>query len=176
MKLYFRLLLLLLTQSKRTRCTIFGPAETQFRVLPNDLDAFLHVNNGVYLTLMDLGRIDLLLRSNTLSALRKEGWSPVLAAETIRFKKPLRLWQRFSIVTRVLGWDENSVYVEQVFTSKGVVVAKAVVDTRFLSKGGELVSSEKLINFLNITTPSPELPDWVQNWIHSNKQIPTETI
>jgi acyl-CoA thioesterase FadM len=41
-----------------------GPAETTVRVYPNDLDIFLHVNNDVYLTYADLGRTDLMLRSN----------------------------------------------------------------------------------------------------------------
>jgi len=115
MKLYFRLIWLILTQSRRSRSSLLGPVDTGFRVLPNDLDALFHVNNGVYLTLMDLGRTDLLLRSNAFSKIRKKGWYPVLAAETIRFKHSLKLWQRFIIRTRVVGWDERSIYLEQQF-------------------------------------------------------------
>ena len=63
MKLYLRLLLLLLTQKFRDRCTLTGPATTTLRVYPNDLDIFGHVNNGVYLTYADLGRTDLMLLS-----------------------------------------------------------------------------------------------------------------
>jgi len=111
-----------------------GPVDTHFRVLPNDLDALLHVNNGVYLTLMDLGRTDLLLRSDAFHQVRKQGWYPVLAAETIRFKRSLTLFQKFTIRTSVVGWDDRSIYLEQLFISKGELVAKAVVDARFLKK------------------------------------------
>lgn len=174
MKLYFRLIWLILTQSRRSRCSLIGPVETEFRVLPNDLDALFHVNNGVYLTLMDLGRTDLLLRSGAFSRVRKKGWYPVLAAETIRFKRSLNLWQRFTIRTRVVGWDERSIYLEQVFISNGSVVAKAVVDARFLAKKGGGVTPAELLALLEMDPQSPELEPWVATWIDSNRQMTME--
>ncbi len=174
MKFYFRLLWLILTQSRRSRCSMLGPIDTHFRVLPNDLDALLHVNNGVYLTLMDLGRTDLLLRSDAFHAVRKNGWYPVLAAETIRFKRSLKLFQKFTIRTCVLGWDEHSVYLEQQFISKDKLVAKAVVDARFLKKQGGKVTPIELLAFLKIDQISPELPDWVATWVQSNRQMNME--
>lgn len=174
MKLYFRLLWLFLTQSRRSRCSLMGPVDTSFRVLPNDLDALFHVNNGVYLTLMDLGRTDLLLRSDAFSGIRKKGWYPVLAAETIRFKRSLKLWQRFIIRTRVVGWDERSIYLEQQFISKGKLVAKAVVDARFLAKKGGSVPPSELLAFLELDSQSPELEPWVATWVSCNRQMVME--
>jgi len=153
---------------------MLGPVDTHFRVLPNDLDALLHVNNGVYLTLMDLGRTDLLLRSDAFHAVRKKGWYPVLAAETIRFKRSLTLFQKFIIRTRVVGWDERSVYLEQLFISKDKLVAKAVVDARFLKKKGGNVTPEELMAFLNIDQNPLELPEWVATWVQSNRQMNME--
>lgn len=83
----------MITQSFRRRVDIMGPARTTVRVYPNDPDIFLHVNNGVYLTYADLGRTDLMLRSNIFKLIRKQGWYPVVAAETIQFKKSLKLGQ-----------------------------------------------------------------------------------
>lgn len=150
---------------------MLGPVDSKFRVLPNDLDALLHMNNGVYLTIMDLARTDLLLRSDAFHPLRKQGWYPVLAAETIRFKRSLKLWQRFTIRTRVLGWDEHSIYLEQQFISKNELVAKAVVDARFLSTKGGKVTPAELLAFLNIEQSSPDLPEWVATWIEANRQL-----
>lgn len=174
MKLYFRLIWLILTQSRRSRSALLGPVDTNFRVLPNDLDALLHVNNGVYLTLMDLGRTDLLLRSNAFSRIRKKGWYPVLAAETIRFKRSLKLWQRFTIRTKVVGWDDRSIYLEQHFISKGNLVAKAVVDARFLSKKGGAVTTDELLQFLEIKNEPPELEPWIASWVSSVRQMSME--
>ena len=39
------------------------PSRLMFRVWFHDLDPFRHMNNGRYLTIMDLGRTDLMLRS-----------------------------------------------------------------------------------------------------------------
>jgi len=155
---------------------MMGPVDTHFRVLPNDLDALLHVNNGVYLTLMDLGRTDLLLRSDAFHTVRKKGWYPVLAAETIRFKRSLKLFQKFTIRTRVIGWDERSVYLEQQFISKDKLVAKAVVDARFLMKKGGTVTPAELMAFLKIEQSPMELPEWVATWGQSNRQMNMELI
>jgi len=143
-------------------------------VLPNDLDALLHVNNGVYLTLMDLGRVDLLLRSDAYGEIRKKGWYPVAAAETIRFKRSLKLFQRFTIRTSVIGWDERSVYLEQQFISKDKLVAKAVVDARFLKKSGGNVMPIELLAHLNIEQNPPVIPEWVATWVQSNRQMTME--
>jgi len=123
---------------------------------------------------MDLGRTDLLLRSDAFSGIRKKGWYPVLAAETIRFKRSLKLWQRFTIRTSVVGWDERSIYLEQQFISKGNLVAKAVVDARFLSKKGGSVTPAELLAFLEIDSQSPELAPWVATWISCNRQMSME--
>ena len=60
MKLYLRLLHLWLLGRRRSRVSVMGPVRTPFRVWPTDLDLLRHVNNGVYLTIMDIGRLDLL--------------------------------------------------------------------------------------------------------------------
>ena len=63
MNLYFRLILVLVSGFfSKTRTSIMDVHAIWFRVLPNDLDSNLHMNNGRYLTIMDLGRTDALLR------------------------------------------------------------------------------------------------------------------
>lgn len=134
-------------------------------MLPNDLDVFLHVNNGVYLTIADLGRTDLLMRSDTLGEMRRRGWYPIVAAETIRFRRSLRLWQRFTVITRVLGWSERAVYIEQRFeTTDGEEVAHLLVDARFLARGGGRVAARELLDTMQIVDESPALPPWVARW------------
>ena len=167
MKLILRLLWLLATARRRSRCSPLGPCETVFRVLPNDLDVFLHVNNGVYLTIADLGRTDMLLRAGVFARVRRLGWYPVVAAETIRFRRSLRLWQRFTITTRVLGWGERSIYIEQRFRTADEEVAHLVVDARFLARGGGRVAVRDLLDAFGLDGESPPLPDWVERWAAS---------
>ncbi len=143
---------------------MLGPCVTSMRVMPSDLDIFMHVNNGVYLTYADLGRTDLLLRANAYHRIRKQGWYPVIAAETIRFKRSLTLGQRFTMTTHVVGWTTRSIYLEQIFESKGHFVARAVIDARFLAKKGGIVTPTDVLAVIGIEQTSPQLPEWIHSW------------
>jgi len=169
MKMLFRLFWLIFSQSRRSRCSILGPVDTTLRVYPNDLDIFMHVNNGVYLTYADLGRTDMMLRSDVFSLIREKGWYPVVAAETITFKKSLKLGQRFTMTTRILGWDDKAIYMEQVFTRSGTFVARALIDARFLSRAGGKVGTAELYERVGMSGESPALPASLKLWIESNK-------
>lgn len=167
MNLFLRLVWLLATARVRPRCDILGPCRTRFRVWPTDLDVLRHVNNGVYLSLMDLGRVDLLLRSGVLARVRARGWYPVVAAETIQFRRSLTLFQPFVIETRVLGWDDRSIFLEQRFVrpgSSGETIALAVIRGRFLATGGGPVPMAELMALAGHGGSSPELPEWVRRW------------
>ena len=171
MKYYVRLLWLMLTRRRRAPCPALGPCRTPFRVWPNDLDVFLHMNNGVYLTIADLGRMDMLARAGVLGEMNRRRWYPVVAAESIRFRRSLRPWQRYAIDTRVLGWNERSIYIEQTFVADGETVAHAVVDVRFLVRGGGGVTPAEVLDVLGGIAgvergepPADALPGWVEDW------------
>ena len=65
------------------------------RVWPGDLDELWHVNNGVYLSMLDLARYELLKRSGVWGRMQQARLYPVVAAQTIAYRKSLRLGQRF---------------------------------------------------------------------------------
>lgn len=170
MRLYLRLLWLILTQRWRSRLDLLDTAETPLIVLPNDLDVFMHVNNGVYLTYADLGRTDLMLRSGLFRLFRQNGWYPVVAEETIRFRKSLTLGQRFVIHTRVVGWQDASIYLEHDYMLGDTLVARAFIDGRILSrKEGKLDVSDAL-RILNLDHTSPALPEAFQRWVDGKRR------
>ena len=162
----------MLTARWRPACELIGPCETTLRVLPNNLDIFGHVNNGVYLTLMDLARTDMMLRAGVLARIFRNGWYPIVASESIRFRRSLKLGQRFSINTRVLGWNEKSVYLLQTFSRSHdhATVAEALVEARFLSRRGGQVTPTEMLTFLNLAdryADQAALPAWVDQWHES---------
>jgi len=55
-KLWFRILYVWLTWRSRPKLTIDEVSRITLRVWPTDLDVYNHMNNGVFLTLMDIGR------------------------------------------------------------------------------------------------------------------------
>jgi acyl-CoA thioesterase FadM len=168
MNLFLRLLLLLLTVRFKPRCDVLGPARKRFIVWPPDLDVLWHVNNGVYLSMLDVARVDMMLRSGVAPRLRRAGVYPVVAAETIRFRRSLQLFQAFEIETRVIGWDEKAFLLEHRFLRGEELVAEAVVRSRFLKREGGTVTSQELLELLGKPGPSPELPPWIAAWNREN--------
>lgn len=164
MNLYLRLLAFALLTRRRSRVSPLGPARTPFRVWPTDLDLLRHVNNGTYLTIMDVARLDLLSRSGLARRIRRRGWYPVVVAETITFRRSLTLFQRFEIRTEVIGWDDRSMFLSQDFERAGAVVATAVIRARFLGRDGERVTPAQLLDLADDAVERPELPRWVQEW------------
>jgi acyl-CoA thioesterase FadM len=168
MNLFLRLLLLFLTARFRPRCDPLGPSRKRFIVWPPDLDVLLHVNNGVYLSMLDVARVDLLLRSGIAKRLARKGFYPVVAAETIRFRRSLRLFQVFYVETAIIGWDEKAFIVQHRFLRGEELVAEAVVRARFLRRKGGTVSSQELLETIDQVRPSPSLPPWVEVWNFEN--------
>ncbi len=149
----------------------FGPrlghydvASTKFRVLPTDLDILNHMNNGVYLSIADLGRFDLFIRNGAWAIFKKRGWYPVVASETISFRKSLEPWQRFVVESRLLGLDEKAAYVEQRFTVDGEIYTKAYIRARFLKKSGGVVTIEELLEAVGPVPRDSQVPAWLVEW------------
>jgi YbgC/YbaW family acyl-CoA thioester hydrolase len=144
---------------------ILDPSVTRLRVHLGDLDVLRHVNNGVYLQMMDVGRSNLLADLGAFGLLAERGWYPVVAASTIKYRRSLTYRQRFELTSRVLGWDSRVVYLEQTFTSRGEHVARGVVAGRFLARSGERVAATDVVALLTTgDVVSPELPADVLAW------------
>jgi YbgC/YbaW family acyl-CoA thioester hydrolase len=164
--LTFRLLLLTLRVrlTPRRRLSLWDESRTPFRVTLTDLDPLRHVNNGKYLSLLDLGRLELLLRSGAWQVYGERGWYSVVAAQTITYKRSLTLGQRFELRSRVLGVDERAVYLEQTFVRRGDVVARAVVQARFLRRTGGSVPPDEVLAATGGSPRDLTLPSWVTAW------------
>jgi acyl-CoA thioesterase FadM len=149
----------------------FGPrldhwdvATTRFRVLPTDLDILKHMNNGVYLSIADIGRFDLLRRNGVWQIFSERGWYPVVASETISFRKSLELWQPFVVESRILGFDDKAVYVEQRFTVDGEIYTQAYIRARFLKRGAGVVSIAELLEAVGPAPTEVTVPHWLLKW------------
>lgn len=160
MNLYFRVIMVLVAGFlAKTKTSIMDVHALWFTVLPNDLDTNLHMNNGRYLTIMDLGRTDALLRSGLIKKVINEKWMPVIAGVSMIYRRSLAPFERYRLETKLIGWDDRWVYMEQCFIRKnGDLAAKGYVKAAFLKKG-ERVASADIAAAANYTGPSPALSD-----------------
>jgi acyl-CoA thioesterase FadM len=149
---------------RASKLHIHDVGRTDFRVVPTDLDVLGHMNNGVYLSIMDLGRMDLMIRAGSWAQLSKLGYYPVASSETITFRKSLQPWQRFTLETRIVGYDTKAVFVEQRFVVAGEIFARGFIRARFLKKSGGTVSMSELADALGVDTTTVTLPSWLARW------------
>jgi acyl-CoA thioesterase FadM len=93
----------------------FGVSALTLRAWPADCDPNRHVNNGRYAAIGDLGRYDLLVRTGIWRSLRREGFLPVMGGAAMSFRREIRLWRRFELVTRLISWEGTRLVSEQRF-------------------------------------------------------------
>jgi len=115
MNLLFRLLWLVWRSRGSERVDMADEVVLGLRVLPNDLDVLGHMNNGRYLSIMDLGRTAFMLRTGIWHLARRRGWLPLVRQVSIAYYHTLRPFRRFTLRTRLLGWDDKWFYIEQRF-------------------------------------------------------------
>lgn len=141
-----------------------------------DLDPYLELNNGRTLTLYDLGRIPLFIRTGLFRGLKRQGWRSTVAGSTIRYRRRVRPGDRLEMISRVLGWDARFFYIEQSLwrgadCASHVVIRDAVV-RKPAAGGGSLVPTGEVLAALNYEGPIPKLPPWVQTWAEAEALRP----
>jgi acyl-CoA thioesterase FadM len=163
MNLWFRLLAVLIACVFRPRLGVTDRSVLRFRVWPHDLDINIHMNNARYLALMDLGRFDLIVRAGLWRAVLRHHWQPVLAGSVVRFRRPLRPFQRFTLSTRMIAWDEKWMYLEHRVESAEGLACQALMRGAFVGKGG-VVPPLQVVEAAGYRGPVPPLPAWVGSW------------
>ena len=124
MNLIFRLLYVYIYSLFRERLSIAdSKSRLPMMVLPNDLDIIMHMNNGRYLTICDLNRVDLFIRSGLLKTMRKRKWFPVIAEHTMSYKKSLHLFERYTAELELTHWDDKFFYMTHTFSNVERIVA-----------------------------------------------------
>lgn len=171
MNLYFRLLRVFLTCVFEPPVHYATPIESKFRVLPHDLDAFGHMNNGRYLQIMDVARAHWMTRTGVATAIRRNRWAPVLGGGFIRYRYSLYLWQSYRIRSRLLCWDNQWFFLEHVFIDgRGRHVAVGI-SRAALRASGRWVSTGSVAAAVHPGANSPEVPGYVLDWLRLEEEM-----
>lgn len=164
MTLWLRLLRILVAALVGRRIGLFDPSVLRSRVWPTDLDLNVHMNNARYLSLMDLGRTDLIIRTGLHKPMLRGRWQAVIGGATVRYRRPLAPFRRFTLTTRLLFWDDRWLYLEQrIATADGRTACVGLVKAVFL-KDGARIPPAKTLAAVGETAPSPPVPEWIAAW------------
>lgn len=141
------------------------------RCWPQDIDVYLEMNNGRILTMMDLGRTGLGIRTGLVAALRRNGWGLTMAGASVRYRKRIRPFVRFRMVSRCIGWDDKFMYLDQSIWIGSECAVQILYRSAATDKNG-IVKPDRLLAEMGLTDLSPTLPDWVQGWIDADRTRP----
>ncbi len=158
--------------SNRTaaRTGLFDTHVTRHLIWPVDIDMWMELNNGRTLTLFDLGRFALLSRTGLVGALRRQGWVGTVAGATIRYRRRVQMFQKVEVRSRILGWGERFIYMEQAMYRQGTCTGHALFRVAVTDRT-RLVPTAELAPALG-TGASPPLPDWVRAWSDAEDRRP----
>lgn len=170
MNLWFRFIWVLIAAWGSKRRELVSDSKITFRTWFHDLDPNLHMNNGRYVTLMDLGRMDLLARTGLMREVVRRRWKPVVGGVHISFRRSLKPFHRFELHTRVAAWDEKWFYFNQEFWADGRLCTKALVKATIRDKHGT-VPIPKIMALMGTHSASPHLPSEWRDVIHADAKL-----
>lgn len=157
-------LLLLHLQLRGVHRPLWTVHGLRMQVTLRDLDLLRHVNNGSYLQLMDVGRIAMMMESGAWASMARRGWISVVTSETITFRRSLHWGQRYTLQTRIVGWDDTCFIVEQRFVRGDEVYVRGFVRQLFVRRAGGAVHPDEVIAEFGAPERLPRVPAWVRAW------------
>ncbi len=166
-----RLLLSSLAAYRAPKVAVDAVGEMTFICRPWDLDMFLEMNNGRVLTLYDLGRFDLSIKCGLWQTLRQQGWGLAVAGSTVRYRKRIRLFDRVTMKTQLVGTDERWFYIAQSMWVRGEPTSSVLLRTCVTAKGRSILTDE-VREAMGAEDWHPALPEWVAAWDEGDKLRP----
>ena len=149
---------------------LLATTRVRLRVWPNDLDINLHVNNGRYLALADIGRMHWFVRTGALAVAKQQNAFPVVGDAIAKFRRDLKVFQSFEIHTRLLGWDHKWGFIEHRFVRQHRVIGVVAIRGVFKAPSGPL-DPGTLLTALAHAAPTPELPEWATCFQQSSELL-----
>ncbi len=166
MNLLLRVLLVWIASFFKPRLGLLEESRLAGLVLPNDLDLYGHMNNGRYLSFIDLGRFDLIVRTGLKTPAKQHGWKPIVAATWIKYRKPLWLFQTFELRTRIVGWTEHWFLIEQQIFRHGRLYTQAMIKGVFIGPRGR-VPTREVLHAMNYSGASPAISPPYSAWLEN---------
>jgi len=136
-----------------------------------DIDYFAHMNNGKYFREMDFGRFDFYFRTGCSAYIEaQKGMYVVQHGANIRYRRSIDLFVPFKLVTKLVFWDEKSLYFEQKFVSLHDNFIRAIAICKNTVVGG---SVKEMMASLGHYDP-PTCPEEVVLWLKSQELSSTK--
>lgn len=143
---WIRLLAAIINAKFKQKINANETVALSFRVWITDIDVSV-MNHAALLTVMEVGRVDFMVRTNFLKLANKKKWFFPSQAISVQFYRPLKMFQKAELLTRISFIDKKWIYLEQKIIRNGKDIAACLVKST-IKKGRETVPTAEIITEL----------------------------
>ncbi|MBA1272023.1 thioesterase family protein [Stutzerimonas azotifigens] len=137
------------------------PAErlvTRFRVTPLDI-GLSRLKSDRYLQLTEAAQLDFLMRTGLIGMLIRNRYNFVNASATVRYTRPITLFSKVSVASRVVYSGPRFAYFEHRFEVSGVEHACVLIKMKF-KQGRQTIEPSRILGPVGAT----DKPEHLQRW------------
>ena len=160
----------LMSDEEKSRMDAAAQDETyEGMITPADIDRNGHANNARFIRELCFSRRRHFVRLGIWKILDREGLNMFVIAQTIRYRKELKLFQRYKIFSKILAVsdEERCLYLESRFVTDGFVAAVHVCKYKIVSKKDIRLKASQILAEAGL----PSLPStcpFVDSWDAAN--------
>jgi acyl-CoA thioesterase FadM len=166
---WLRLVLALIAAKYRSKLSITDSSVFLFSVWPTDVDASI-MNHASLMTVMEAGRIDLMVRAGFFKLARKKKWYFPTSAISVQFIRPLKLFQKATLLTKVWHVTETAIYLKQTVKRGDKMIAVCLVKGT-IKKGREALNIPLILHQLDNTILPNGDPDLIETFEKQNARL-----
>ncbi|XP_066245848.1 protein THEM6 [Euwallacea similis] len=158
------------SKKKVDECTeIYGFCTTQ------DVDIFFRqMNNARYIRELDFARFHFYDRTGIYEEIVKVNGHVLQTASNIRYRRTISLLNAYKITTKIITWDETTLFIEQQFVTLSDNFVRAVILSKQSTIGVNVPEVMAKLTGKDVTyrpTPPPELEDWLKSIEKSSARL-----
>ena len=167
---WYRVIWIFIARRFQSEVNIEEELTRTFRVRLFDCDGFRVMTAFKYAAYMDFIRWELIARSKLYNEILPKGLAPTLGSQKIIYRKPLRLWSKFTLRLNTMGWDEKWVYHLHKFEQNGEVKAVGITRALIWKKDKPQILREILAN-IAVKNLDKKPPEWITSLFQTDTNI-----
>ena len=167
---WYRILRILLFRRFKTPLSIDSTIECKFRVRLFDCDGLRVMTASRYPVYMDFARWEIIARTKLYDVIVRGGLAPTLGSQKIIYRRPMKIFSRFSVKLELAGWDDKWIYHIHTFEQNGKTTAIGITRALIWKRDVSISVSEILEKAGMSPTPRPP-EHWVIRLFENDKPI-----
>jgi len=134
-----------------------------------DADWFHSIQAGRFFTYTDAARWELAARIGFYKYVIKNKWVIILGGQKIIYRRPVKIFRKFTITMQITGWDDKWMYAAHAFRQSGQVCCVSFTKIGLRARGSLFspVEALKMMGHNQVTPPA---------WVIKHFQEDLETL